>query len=193
MFAKYRVTVRFRDKVLGGVPRTEETVHAWLQVRGLPSLAPETLESLDIIPEERAWIGFKRDAAGLYLEARQIRSMLKECAGILGVTRQVRGLRQHLQHGTFVKPDRIHLGVAEPSGTLDFFGQVQSPRGPRSIAKRVDYVERPRITFEVWTVDNGKLGEERLREIIRLAQENGLGAMRTQGFGQFEVEEFIRL
>lgn len=191
VFDVFRVRVRFRDKILGGVPRTEEAVSAWLGARGLSTLESETLESVDLVQgEERCWTGFKRDDSGLYLEARQVRAMLKECAGTLGMTKEVRGLRQHLQHGTFVKPDRIHLGVAEPTGTMECFGQVQSPRGPRSIVKRVDYVKSPRIAFEIWTVTKGKLREDMLREILVLAQENGLGAMRTQGFGQFDVEEF---
>lgn len=194
MFAIYRVRLRFRDKILGGTPRTEEAIAAWLEARGLSALEAQTVDEVQLVEgEERSWTGFKRDGSGLYLEARQIKAMLKECAGTLALAKEVRGLRQHLQHGTFVKPDRIHLGFVQPTGTLDFFGQVQSPRGPRSIFKRVDFVERPGIEFEIWTVDKGKLTEKHLREILKLAEESGLGAMRTQFFGQFDVEEFARV
>lgn len=134
LFDLFQVRLRFRDKILGGVPRSAETVKSWLMARSLGRLLEETLDEVELVAnEEVAWMGFKRDVRGLFIESRQIKAMIKECAVTLSLTKEVRGLRQHLVYGTFVKPDRIYMGVAQPSGTLEVVGQVQSPHGPRSI------------------------------------------------------------
>lgn len=191
LFDLFQVKLRFRDKILGGVPRSAEAVKSWLTARALGRLLEETLSEVELVAnEEVAWMGFKRDARGLFIESRQVKAMIKECAVTLSLTKEVRGLRQHLVYGTFVKPDRIYLGVDEPTGTMEVVGQVQSPRGPRSILKKVDYVQGPEIEFEIWTLLNGKLSGEYLRRVLELGQESGLGAMRTQGYGQFDVIGF---
>lgn len=191
LFRYFEVRLRFREKLLGGVPRCEEDIRAWLAARGLSHLVPSTLADVDLVTaEEWAWTGFKRDAGGLFIEARQVTAMIRECAATLSLIKEVRGLRQHLWHGVFVKPTRLYLGVQEPSGTLEVVGQVQTARGPRSIRKKVDYVLGAQIDCEIWALTNGRLAEEHLRRVLVLAQESGLGAMRTQGYGQFDLTEF---
>ena len=61
------------------------------------------------------------------------------------------------------------------------------PRGPRSILKRNDYIERPAIKFQVWVVKRAEMKRKELVEILTLAQDNGLGACRSQGYGKFDV------
>lgn len=191
LFRYFEVRLRFREKLLGGVPQCEEDIRAWLAARGLSHLVPSTLADVDLVTaEELTWTGFKRDAGGLFIEARQVRAMLRECATTLSLLKEVRGLRQHLWHGVFVKPARLYLGVQEPSGTLEVVGQVQTARGPRSIRKKVDFVLRAQVDCEIWVLTNSKLGEEDLGRLLDLAQESGLGAMRTQGYGQFDMVEF---
>lgn len=191
LFRYFQVRLRFREKLLGGVPRCEDDIRAWLAARGLSHLADATMAEVDLVTaEEWTWTGFKRDARGLFIEARQVTAMIRECAATLSLTKEVRGLRQHLWHGVFVKPARLYLGVREPGGTLEVVGQVQTARGPRSIRKKVDYVNGAQIECEIWSLSNGRLGEEHLRRVLALAQESGLGAMRTQGYGQFDLLEF---
>lgn len=191
LFRYFQVGLRFREKLLGGVPRCEDDIRAWLSARGLSHLIDATLADVDLVTaEEWTWTGFKRDAGGLFVEARQVTAMIRECAATLSLIKEVRGLRQHLWHGLFVKPARLHLGVQEPGGTLEVVGQVQTARGPRSIRKKVDYVLGAQIDCELWALANGRLAEEHLRRVLALAQESGLGAMRTQGYGQFDLVEF---
>lgn len=202
IYHKYRVKIQFREKLLGGIPKSEKLIEGWLQTlrsdkfneRGEEAtlgdeVATTIYDEIEVEKEEKAWTGFKRDDKGLYIEARQIEAMLKECATTLGLTVKIKGFRQHLQHGTFVQPPRLHLGKTEPDGYEELVGHVSGPRGKRAILKRHDYVERPTLEFEVWSVDNGKMKEEHLRKLFALGQENGLGCSRSQGYGKFDVLE----
>jgi len=81
MFKKYRVQIRFRDLVLGGIPRAKELLIPWLRGRGVPSakvreLAEEIEEEVEAVSREdlemAAWTTFKRDKEGIYLEERQV-------------------------------------------------------------------------------------------------------------------------
>ena len=118
---------------------------------------------------------------------------------MLRFTTDKRGCKQIFQHGFEVKaPDggeRLYLGA---TGTLPFDEgpiHVQTPQGPRTAIKRVDYVERPSITFEVWVLsthasETRHIGENDVVQMLRFAQENGVGADRSQGRGKFDVTGF---
>jgi len=81
MFKKYRVQIRFRDLVLGGIPKAKELLIPWLRGRGVPStkareLAEEIEGEVEAVSREdlemAAWTTFKRDKEGIYLEERQV-------------------------------------------------------------------------------------------------------------------------
>lgn len=139
---------------------------------------------------------FKRDEHGLYIEDRIVKAMLREAVNILfpyqapnnagkwGVTRKA--ARSFFVERVFVNPAKIYLGASEPTGIDLFVGHVSGPQGPRSTLGYYEYVERARCTFDV-IVMKDEVKDEQWGEIWALAEEIGLGAMRSQSFGRFDV------
>lgn len=152
--------------------------------------------------------GFKVDPErGLYIEGRTVKSMLKECTNILfaGQTWLKRdaklktgeanpegayrgkGPRSVVAERVFVNPDKIWLGVTAPTGIDLFIGHTMGPNGPQSNLTYYEYVFQPRVEFDVMVAkDFMTMGQ--WAELWVHAQENGLGALRSQGFGRFDIE-----
>ena len=80
----------------------------------------------------------------------------------------------------------ILLGVSEPTGIDLSIGHITGPQGPRSTLDYYEFVERPEVSFEVMVLED-RVPTESWPQIWRYAQENGLGAKRSQGFGRFDV------
>lgn len=156
-----------------------------------------TLDQLEEVAEKlgesRQVNGFKRDDDGLYIESRTVKALFKEATNILfagekwGVTRK--GPKAMVAERIFVQPDRIHLGVDSPSGVDTFVGHVTGPQGPRSTLTRYEFVFQPRIEFAV-KVARDFMTERQWQELWVLAQDNGLGSLRSQGFGTFDIIEW---
>jgi hypothetical protein len=219
LFKTRRATIQFRDKIMGGTPCDPEIIRNWLLTRpGLVKdevhhrqLLMQTLveRGVENISDEMSYDemlsaarsvadlthlnGFKRGPDGLYIEGRQVKAMFKESTNILfageswGKTRK--GPKNFLAERIFVEPDRIYLGVREPSGVELFIGHVSGPRGAQSTLTHHEYVERPQIIVDcVCTRD--AITADQWREIWLHAQHNGMGALRSQGFGRFEVVDW---
>ena len=92
----------------------------------------------------------------------------------------------------FVDPDRIPLGVAEPSGVGTVLGHISGPAGPRSTLGNYEYVLQPVIAFRVLVLRDC-IEADHWRDIWCLAQENGFGTLRSQGYGRFDVVEWERV
>ena len=206
----YDVTLKFRERVMAGIPRTGDTgiLEGWLKGQGVEeaedraAIAQETAQEIaDQVEEviEKNSSMFKVYNGSLVLEARQIKALLKEMASVSGFNSDYRGLKNLLQHGLFVKPHYIPLGVEEESGALE--RTVHTFRG--SAIKRADYVETPEVSFQVWALptnpvvrrqrrkkEGDLLFDEMLEQLFLWGQENGLGAWRTQGEGQYDLVNF---
>jgi len=81
VFRKYRVQIKFRDRILGGIPKAKELLIPWLKGRGVPpgvakEIAEEVVEEVSAVSREElemaAWTTFKRDEQGVYIEERQV-------------------------------------------------------------------------------------------------------------------------
>ena len=73
-----------------------------------------------------------------------------------------------------------------------------TPKGKISALRRFDYFTEPTLEFEIWvlttaTQEKRHVGEDDLIGILTHAQENGLGASRSQEEGKFDVVEFERM
>lgn len=155
-----------------------------------------TLDELEVIAEKlgenRQVNGFKRDG-DLYIERRTVEAMFKECTNILfagekwGPTRK--GPKSMVAERVFVNPDHISLGVDNPTGVETFVGHVTGPQGPRSTLTRYEFVFQPTITFNV-KVARDFMTNDQWMTLWVLAQENGLGSLRSQGYGAFDVEQW---
>lgn len=156
---------------------------------------------------------FKRDRDGLYIESRAVKAMLKEAVAVLfpgsvngkaserEETGPVRvhkwgqtgkGPRSATAEWVFVNPDHISLGVANPTAIDLSIGHITGKDGPRSTLDYYEYVEHAAVTFDVMVLQD-RVPVDRWPQIWRYAQENGLGAKRSQGFGRFDIEGWERV
>lgn len=154
---------------------------------------------------------------GIWLPSNNLKSMIKENASVLGyradatprskrkekdldeegkavARKKLQGLRGAIHEGLFVcgigpvDHDWIYLGTA-PAGVRQAVAYTMGPKGPRSSIKRNEFVKGVRITFEIWIAQavQDKIPDETLADILLHAQEHGVGANRSQGFGRFNV------
>jgi CRISPR/Cas system CSM-associated protein Csm4 (group 5 of RAMP superfamily) len=205
----YRITLRTIEKLAGGVPKNPDLIRSWVEAstghkdEKSEQLTEAAVEQMIDEVSEKSWNGFFRDKEkGIYIEARCVKAMFKECASVLRITVQKIGSKQILQHGFEVKAldggARLYLGKDQADGYDESPIHVVTPQGPRTAIKRVDYVENVELTFEVWVLttaaqEKRHVGEEDLKRMLALGQENGLGADRSQGQGKFEVTAFEKL
>lgn len=215
VFTIYHARLTFRARLMGGIPKNPKIIEGWLRSKAgieqeeeirratlrtllelgaevSPSMSFEELErASEALAVERQTNGFKLDGSGLYLESRAVKAMLKESVNILyagtrwGKTQK--GPKSFFAERVFISPDRIPLGRAEPDGVDLFIGHVSGPKGPQSTLTYHEYVEQATIELDV-LVTKDEVSKEHWPEVWVHAQENGLGALRSQGFGRFDLE-----
>lgn len=221
LFTTYSVQLVFRDKLLGGIPKQANIIESWLRTNTgltdnpteLRRMLVKTLEELGLDVEEGMTFeelqeaskklagsshtnGFKLDANGLYIEDRQVKAMIKEAVNILfagqrwGVTKK--GPRGFTSERVFVSPSHISLGRSEPDGTEMMIVHASTPQGPRTSLAYHEYVEGATIDFNVM-VANDDVDEAHWPLIWTLAQENALGACRSQSYGRFDVTRWDKI
>jgi len=190
IWRKYKVTLKFRERLVGGVPQNPDDLRRWLELRGKEQHFVETLNSIEQAQAPR--IGFLRDEQGLYIEARQVCAGLKEAANVLKQIANVKNMRAKVKARVFVYPARIHLGRKAPDGDFIRIVHGMTMLGPRTSMKICEYVEKPEITFFLKVLDDGVITEEHLRMMFEWLSEAGLGAERAQGEGKFEVKSIER-
>ncbi len=203
----YKVKLKVRDRLIGGYPKNPEAEEAMLKARGLEDLIPpkpdlETLteeekKELKENAVEKSWVGFKSNGEGIYIESRHIKAMFKECANILksnaegkGIIK-VRNMKSKLAERVFIEPSVIHLGRKDPDGTDSRVVHAMTAKGPRSSIKFFDYVDSPEVCFTVKLLPDNVITKEHLDTLLEYAQDNGLGADRSQDAGKFDIVEFI--
>ena len=198
---------------MGGKPKNPKVIRDWLKAKvkkgelkaseeDVERLALETEEMIEET-EDRSWTGFKSDEDGPFIDGYQLKAMLKEVAKVLGFNKTHMGLKQTFQHGTEIKPvgwkapqpDRIHFEGPDGTNISEINGIEEHVTHTRfgSALKRMDYVEKPKIVFEIWTLKHSKLTQGVLCDILEHAQESGIGASRAMGFGKFDIVEIVKL
>jgi hypothetical protein len=144
--------------------------------------------------------GFKVTDGKLYIESRYLKACLRECVNIeyagtrMGPTKK--GAKAYFAERAFINPDKVvlnHLGpsgeitpVTEPDGVELFIGHVTGPKGPQSTLTYHEYVENAVISFQVM-VSHDCIGADMWEAVWVTGQEIALGALRSQGFGRFDV------
>lgn len=229
IFTTYTAQLKFRSRLMGGVPKNPKIIEGWLRskagieqeeeirralLRTLLELGAEVTpdmtfaeleEASEGLAAQRQTNGFKTGENGLYIESRQVKAMLKESVNTLyphgsgkwGSRKTVgkdgaekdtggKGAKSFFAERVFVDPDHIYLGRSEPDGVELFIGHVMGPKGPQSTLTYHEYVERATIEFEV-KVLRDEIRREHWSDVWAHAQENGLGALRSQGFGRFDL------
>lgn len=171
-------------------------------------------KALDSTAEEIKTQGFKRDDDGRpYIEARHLKAMLKESTNIVyppgvhkfgsyesnsaknaGKLVGGKAAKDFIAERVFVEPGQIVL-AEEISGVELAIGHIKDFKaegGKRATIGYFEYVEASAIAFDVLAHDDC-LTEEQWARIWTHAELNGIGAMRSQGYGQFRVTKWERL
>ena len=209
IWTTYHVELQIRELLCGGVPKDPSTLLTFTRVRtgheddittGQVEELEETVTPDTLSPDNLKNVTtFQRDEHGLFLHERNIKAMLKECAQVLGFNKKLRGLKQVNQHGLFVKgqleTDRVYLEDPETGEYMTAVsGELVSPvhAWTGSSIKRTEYVQRPILRFDLWVLADSPWTDEAWQRVWMLAQENGIGACRSQGYGKFDLLAFTR-
>ena len=223
LFTQYRISAQFTGRVMGGVPQKAEAIEGWIlrSLQGgdaeLYQAMQETLDDIGVeadtdmsyeelkdaakkVAAKQHGNTFRRDANGLFLADYQIKAMLKENVAILfpwnekknrmGATSKA--AKAFWAERVFVDEARVYLGRDKPDGTYLQVGHVNGAQGARSTLTYYDYCEQPTITFTASSLQD-MIKPEMWRDVFLAAQRNGLGALRSLGYGQFKVTTFDKL
>lgn len=202
-----------------GVKDSEElqqmVARTLLQTRGIDLDKMPTLEEMDKImaevAEQKHQCVFKRDAlGGLYLESRQLKAGIRESTNILfatntqkerfGVTRK--SPKSFVAERLFVVEGRLYFQPRRDRAdrVYTFTGHIPSPQGDRSALTRYEVVLQPSIEFHLAVVTDPRTGkldddlnEERIITILSHFEQNGIGALRSQGTGRFKITSLDRI
>lgn len=216
-FKHYEVEIKMRDKLLGGIPwdsRFEMNfdVHAWVQeqVRKLrekitsqgakekgdkilidPKLTDEELEKYVKVPPHTTF--HISDEGKICLEEKNIKGLLKECVNtVYGRGRKSTLTGKLVVRGVFMKPPKIVLGdtvngtLKGIDGTLRRPVHAITPMGPRTSLQDVDFMHKTTLKFTL-LVAAAEINLELLKGLLMLGQEQGLGAVRSQGYGKYDL------
>lgn len=205
LYDVYNVSIKMRERIYGGTPKTKEMIRTWIESRTKykDAITDEQVETAEEVmgeaAEERSWMGFQEDANGLFIDTNNIKAMLKQGGSILGIFKKKRGSKQIMCEGMEVKTmkgtSRLHLEREEPDGYLEKPIHVMTAQGPRTAIKRADYLENIEFSFSIWVLktaaaETRHVGRAEIVRILTFSQENGLGADRSQGAGKFDVVNF---
>lgn len=162
----------------------------------------DLVKASEKLAKEVKTTGFKvADGIGVYIEGRQIKAAIKENVNIQYASgrwgRTKKGPKNFVAERVFVVEDRVALGRAQPDGVDLVIGQIKGPQGPRSTVSYHEYVNRPTLTFHIMESKQIKVGDakevpysltrDQWAKVWASMQANGIGAMRSQGHGQFKI------
>ena len=185
--------------ICGGTPTDPKVAEGWLRTKMadkddlIRQMVAETMTERGVTAEEATEAvmvdkhlnGFKRDSEGLYIEGRQLKAAIKEAANIRWPKDRWgpsnKGTRSFFAEHVFVLEDRLHLGVAEPTGISQRFVHTWRGNG----IQYEEYVEAAKINFTL--VTDHKFTAEQWAMLWLTGEQNGIGATRSQGFGRYEV------
>lgn len=189
--------------IAGGTPTDPKVAEGWLKTKLaapddlIRDAVAEVMAERGVTAEEAAAIvdtnkhlkGFKRDQKGLYIEGRQLKACLKEAGNVAINEKKLperwggtnKGWLNWAPEHFFIVEHRLHLGVTEPTGVEQRF--VHTFRG--NGIDYLEYVENAKVDFTLITDHEFKVKEWAVLWLT--AEQQGLGAARSQGFGRFEV------
>ncbi|HJS83813.1 MAG TPA: hypothetical protein VJ742_13385 [Nitrososphaera sp.] len=206
---KYRYDGHIHVGILvGGIPTDPKVAEGWLKAKLVPANDEETItqkvaetmaergitadEAVKEVAALKTLNGFKRDGSGLYIEGRQLKACIKEAANIRwpkarwGIS--AKGTKSFWAEHVFVAEDRLYLGVDEPTNVQQRF--VSTWRGTG--IQNEEYVENAEFDFTVLTdfdfsTVKADVSSDVFADLWVTAEQNGLGASRSQGYGKFSV------
>jgi len=204
-FDEYVVKIKV-PRIAGGIPKDPEMMETWVNATNKKKSEEErkkiveaTKEQMEAVTDEvckKNGTGFKsEEGKGLYIEGRQLKSMLKEAANIIKDLvpskeegeKGIKALKSKVADRVFVVEEKVFLGKTEPDSVEDRPISVIVAQGPRTSIKRTEYVHNVELTFTVRRLHDSAVPEKTLYAILSYSQQIGLGAERSQGCGIFEI------
>jgi polyhydroxyalkanoate synthesis regulator phasin len=161
---------------------------------------------------EASWNTFWQDVRGLYLEARVIKSTLRDVFSALQLFDQKNRKKTGHNFGLYIEaptysphPDRVYLyrngvHIQRADCYEDRPVLIKGP-SPRTAIKRVDVIQGReegeqygcQFGFKVKVLRDGPLTEPDVINGLALLMDRGLGAMTSQGCGKWTPLEFQRV
>lgn len=206
-FDKYKVKIHLKN-IVGGIPKSKEMIDCWLKTANKnwtdeqrEAIKNATIESLPDAGEaltDKQTVCFKRDPEkGLYIDGRIIKAMLKENCNVIkdllpnpakkGNEKGITNLKSKAAEQLFVDEEKVYLGRMEPDYVDENPIHVMTAQGPRDSIKRFQLVFDADIEFTLWRRIGNIVPEFAMLAALDYAQTLGLGASRSQGYGQFNV------
>jgi hypothetical protein len=202
--------------IAGGTPADPKVAEAWLKTKLadkddlIRAAVAETMVNRELdadtareeVERNRHMVGFKRDPEhGLYIEGRQVKAMIKEAGSIATNEGRLpnrfggsnadknyrKGWKSWAPEHIFVLEDKIPLGVDEPSGVTQSFPKSRFGSG----IQYTEYITDAKLSFTV--VTDHDFTEREWAHIWLTAEQNGIGASRSQGYGRFDVTTWERI
>lgn len=93
---------------------------------------------------------------------------------------------EKVYHGDSAK-NAEWLPMLRPHGFADRVKIIQDAQGRRTALGRHAYLENVRFKFSLKWRDTNVYSVDEVKELLALAQDDGIGACRSQGFGTFDV------
>lgn len=207
----YRYAGRLHIAALaGGTPSDPKVAEGWLKTKlgDKDDLIREAVAEIMVergLDEEAATKeverrkhlnGFRRDSGGLYIEGRQLKAGIKEAASVAravgklpdrwGLTKKgiVNFTAEHIQ----VVEDRLHLGIDEATRVLQSF-----PKNARTGQTGIQYTEIAEdVEVDFTVISDHEFSDREWAMLWLTAEQQGIGASRSQGFGRYEVVRWER-
>lgn len=197
--------------IAGGTPTDPKVAEGWLRTKlgqsrddMIRELVAQTMLDRNVTAEEATELvninrnlnGFKKDDNGLFIDGRQLKACIKEATSVAvaadklkarGWGKTNKGLLSFVAEHVFVTNDRLYLNATEPTRVDQRF--VHTWRG--SGIQYEEVVEDAQIEFNV--ISDYDFSEKEWAQIWLTAEQQGLGASRSQGYGRFEVVEWVKM
>jgi hypothetical protein len=199
----------------GGIPSDPKVAEGWLRTKlaGKDDLirdaVAEVMAERGITAEEAAreldrlkhLNGFKRDSerdGELYIEGRQLKAAIKESASVAAAASKLpiqkwgktnkwifAFVAEHIQ----VLEERLYLGVTEPSDVLQSF-----PKNERTGKTGIQYTEICQdVKTDFTVISDHDFSAKDWAMLWLTAEQQGIGASRSQNFGRYEVVRWERV
>lgn len=217
MYQSVDVTIEFLDKILAGIPTSEKALEYFLDAKFKSDaekqdfrerLKAGTLSKEEI--KERADCStcrFEPDKDGhLSIWNGNLKAMLREGFTTLDIPGQIKvagtgfkgAAKQQWQHGLVIDPLYVPFlvdgkPVKTPAGAVDKVKHLvdQMTGAPRSAIGRHDYMDRgTQMKFSIRWLRKSCITVDHAKELLCMAQSDGLGASRSQSNGRFAVIAF---
>jgi hypothetical protein len=176
--------------MLGTAPLNKEVYSKYIEGKKPSHVVEEESETIQEV-DDRGQTGFHRDEQGLFIYDYFLKGYLKNAANVLKKSLRKNNLRAKVNDYVFIEPRRVHLGKAEPDGSVERPLRAMTMQGPRvSLAKSEMVDVGTTMEFEIAVLPHEDLCEDTIRALLDYGRFMGLGQWRNSGAGVFKVLRF---